>query len=55
MDGLRQLRSVEEFAAKRGISVPEVLGLPKPAPKASAAPTEPAEPASPPEEAESNE
>ena len=30
MDGLRQLRSVEDFAAKRGISVPEVLGLPKP-------------------------
>ncbi len=29
MNGLRQLRSVEEFAAKRGITVPEVLGLPK--------------------------
>lgn len=49
MDGLRQLRSVEAFAAKRGISVPEVLGLPKPAPK------EPKEQASPPKEAESDE
>jgi small subunit ribosomal protein S5 len=29
MDGLRQLRSVEDFAAKRGITVPEVLGLSK--------------------------
>lgn len=29
MDGLRQLRSVEDFAAKRGLSVPEVLGIPK--------------------------
>jgi small subunit ribosomal protein S5 len=29
MDGLRQLRTAEEFAAKRGISVPEVLGFPR--------------------------
>jgi small subunit ribosomal protein S5 len=29
MDGLRQLRSVEAFAAKRGLSVPAVLGLAK--------------------------
>jgi small subunit ribosomal protein S5 len=29
VDGLRQLRSVEAFAAKRGISVAEVLGLPR--------------------------
>ncbi len=29
MDGLKQLRTVEEIAAKRGISVPEVLGLEK--------------------------
>ncbi len=29
MDGLKQLRTVEDFAAKRGLSVPEVLGLPK--------------------------
>jgi len=29
MDGLKQLRTVEEFAAKRGLTVPEVLGLPK--------------------------
>jgi len=29
MDGLKQLRTVEEFATKRGLSVPEVLGLPK--------------------------
>ncbi len=29
MDGLKQLRTVEDFAAKRGLTVPEVLGLPK--------------------------
>jgi small subunit ribosomal protein S5 len=29
MDGLRQLRSAEQFAAKRGLSVPEILGLPR--------------------------
>jgi len=29
LDGLRQLRSVEEIAAKRGLSVPEIYGLPK--------------------------
>ncbi|MBK8165398.1 MAG: 30S ribosomal protein S5 [bacterium] len=27
IDGLRQLRTVEEFAAKRGLTVPEVLGF----------------------------
>ncbi|MBC8424567.1 30S ribosomal protein S5 [bacterium] len=30
MDGLAQLRSADEIATKRGISVPEVFGLPKP-------------------------
>ena len=29
MEGLRQLRSIEEVAAKRGLTVPEVLGLGK--------------------------
>ena len=29
MDGLKQLRTVDEFAAKRGLTVPEVLGLEK--------------------------
>jgi small subunit ribosomal protein S5 len=29
LDGLRQLRSVEEMAAKRGITVPEVFGFPR--------------------------
>jgi len=43
MDGLRQLRSAEDFAAKRGLTVPEVLGLatpgePRPAPAPSPAP-----------------
>jgi len=27
MDGLRQLRTVEDFAAKRGLTVPQVLGF----------------------------
>ncbi len=36
MDGLKQLRTVEDFAAKRGLSVPEVLGLPKRAERAAA-------------------
>ncbi len=46
MDGLEQLRSVEEIAAKRGISVPEVFGLPKPERKPDPAPeTEAAAPA----------
>ena len=36
VDGLRQLRTVEEIAAKRGLSVPEVLGLEKKAPVAEA-------------------
>jgi small subunit ribosomal protein S5 len=41
MDGLNQLRSVDEVARKRGISVPEVFGLPKPVAKtAEAAPVE---------------
>jgi len=44
MDGLNQLRSVEEIAAKRGISIPEVFGLPKPErkpePEAEAAPAD---------------
>ncbi len=39
MDGLRQLRSVDDFAAKRGLSVPEVLGIPK-RPRKDAAKTE---------------
>ena len=50
MDGLNQLRSVEEIAAKRGISVPEVFGLPKPEKKA--APVEAAPAAEPEVEAE---
>ena len=32
IEGIKMLRSVEEVAAKRGISVPEVLGLEKKAP-----------------------
>jgi len=36
MDGLKQLRTVEQFAAKRGISVSEVFGLEKSAPKVEA-------------------
>lgn len=47
IDGLRQLRTVEDFASKRGLSVPEVLGLVDPgqprAPKAEAAPAAEAE------------
>ncbi len=43
MDGLKQLRTVEDFAAKRGLTVPEVLGLPKRAEKAPAATEAPAE------------
>jgi small subunit ribosomal protein S5 len=39
MDGLRQLRTVDEFAAKRGLTVPEVLGLEmRPAREAAEAP-----------------
>jgi len=34
LDGLRQLRAAEDVAAKRGLSVPEIYGLPKPLPKA---------------------
>jgi small subunit ribosomal protein S5 len=30
MDGLRQLRLAEQFAAKRGLTVPEILGLATP-------------------------
>jgi small subunit ribosomal protein S5 len=37
MDGLRQLRTAEDFAAKRGLSVPEILGLGKPQPAAEKA------------------
>ena len=48
MDGLKQLRTVEQFAAKRGLSVPEVLGLEKKADK-------PAETAPATEEATDNE
>lgn len=40
MDGLKQLRTVEEIAAKRGLSVPEVLGLEKKAKAVEAAPEE---------------
>lgn len=29
MDGLRQLRTAEQFAAKRGLTVPEILGFGK--------------------------
>ncbi len=36
MDGLKQLRTVEQFAAKRGISVAEVFGLEKGAAKVEA-------------------
>jgi len=35
VDGLRQLRSVDQVAAKRGITVPEVFGM-KPKPKVEA-------------------
>jgi len=37
MDGLKQLRTVEQFAAKRGLTVPEILGLEKRAAKPAAA------------------
>jgi len=37
MDGLRQLRTVEDFAAKRGLTVPEVLGLERKSAAAKAA------------------
>ncbi len=43
IDGLRQLRRVEEFAAKRGITVPEVLGLAVPG-QAKAAKAKPVAP-----------
>jgi len=36
MDGLKQLLTVEQFAAKRGLTVPEVLGLEKRADKPTA-------------------
>jgi len=42
MDGLNQLRSVEEIAAKRGISISEVFGLPKRERKPEAEATAPA-------------
>jgi small subunit ribosomal protein S5 len=51
MDGLKQLRTVEEFAAKRGLTVREVLGLEKKAddtvPAADSPATETAESAAP--------
>ena len=37
MDGLRQLRTAEDFAAKRGLTVPEVLGFSGGMPKKDAA------------------
>jgi len=52
MDGLRQLRLAEDFAAKRGLTVADVLGMrdpgePKPAkPEAAAAPVAPEAPES---------
>jgi len=45
MDGLRQLRTVEDFASKRGLSVQEVLGLDKPKPKAEKVEAPAADPA----------
>jgi small subunit ribosomal protein S5 len=45
MDGLKQLRTVDQFAAKRGLTVPEILGLEKKADK-PAAPEEAVEAAS---------
>lgn len=36
MDGLKQLRTVDQFAAKRGLTVPEILGLEKRADKPAA-------------------
>ena len=36
MDGLKQLRTVDQFAAKRGLTVPEILGLEKKADKPAA-------------------
>lgn len=38
MDGLRQLRMAEQFAAKRGLTVPEILGLATPGRGRKAAP-----------------
>jgi len=45
VDGLKQLRTVEEIAAKRGLTVPEVLGLEKKAKAEPAAPVPEAAPA----------
>jgi small subunit ribosomal protein S5 len=50
VDGLRQLRTVEEIAAKRGLTVPEVLGLEKKAAKPAPAEEAPAAEASAPAE-----
>ena len=44
VDGLKQLRTVEEIAAKRGLTVPEVLGLEKKAKTEAAAPAAEAAP-----------
>jgi hypothetical protein len=56
MDGLNQLRSVEEIASKRGISVREVFGLPqnqaKPVEEAPAVESAPADEAKPAETAD---
>ncbi len=56
IDGLRQLRTVEEIAAKRGLTVPEVLGLEKKkaAPEAAAAPAEDSAPVQEQEETQDN-
>jgi small subunit ribosomal protein S5 len=45
LDGLRQLRTAEDFAAKRGLTVPEILGLKGPRMVAAAAAATPAAPA----------
>ena len=52
VDGLRQLRTVEEIAAKRGLSVREVLGLEKKEAAPEAAPAAPVEESAPVQEQE---
>ena len=47
IEGIKQLRSVEDIAAKRGLTVPEVLGLEKRAPVVEAAAEEPVAPEAP--------
>ena len=51
IDGLKQLRTVEQVAAKRGLTVPEVLGLREP----GSGPAEPKEPKEPQEQQEQKE